>query len=111
MRRKETSETFIATNTQIVLLFLSDRMGESFIPGEIKKATGISKAGIYRALAALKEKDLIVSDEKGRSLYSAWRNDPRVRQFKVLNSVTALRPLVKKIRFFRTKGEGFVVTG
>lgn len=97
MRRKLTPGTFTATNPQIVLLFLSDRIGESFIPGEIQKATGISKAGVYRALSALKDQDLIISDEKGRSLYSARINDPRVRQFKVLNNVATLRPLVKKI--------------
>ncbi|MFH0754209.1 MAG: nucleotidyltransferase domain-containing protein [Candidatus Omnitrophota bacterium] len=103
MRRKSTSETFIATNLQIVLSFLSDRMGEGFLPGEIQKATGISKAGVYRALAALEDQDLIVADEKGRSIYSARIDDPRVRQFKVLNNVATLEPLVKKISPFARK--------
>ena len=103
MRRKLASGTFISTNPQIVLSFLSDRIGESFVPGEIQKATGISKAGVYRALATLEDQDLIVLDEKGRSLYFARINDPRVRQFKVLNSVATLRPLVKKKSPFARK--------
>ena len=97
MRRKAAEDIFISTNPQIVLSFLAGRMGEGFIPGEIQKATGISKAGVYRALAALKDQDLIVSDERGRSLYSVRINDPRVRQFKVLDSILALRPLVQKV--------------
>lgn len=98
MRRRLSPGTFIATNSQIVLLFLAERMGEGLLPGEIQKATGISKAGVYRALAALEDQELIVADEKGRSLYSVRAHDPRIRQFKVLATVAALRPVVKKIR-------------
>lgn len=103
MRQKWILGAFISTNPQIVLSFLSERIGESFTPGEIQKATRISKAGVYRALAALEDQGLIVSDEKGRSLYSARIDDPRVRQFKALNSVGTLWPLVKKIKPFARK--------
>jgi predicted nucleotidyltransferase len=99
MKKKKTNGIFSVTNSQKVLDFLASNPGKEFFSSEIQKATSISRAGVYFALKELSKEGLVSKRKKGRIIfYSVTYNDSAIKQFKVLQSVLMLRPLVSKIK-------------
>jgi predicted nucleotidyltransferase len=114
MRHKFSGDIVNSTNAQRVLSFLVDTLNREFLASEIQKTTGLSKAGVYRALSELAGQKLIKKHKRGRFvLYSAIADDCIVRQFKVLKTtiflkklIPKLKPLSRKIIFFGSGSRG-----
>ncbi len=99
MRRKFNGDIVSFTNAQRVLSFLAEDSNKEFLALEIQKATGLSKAGVYRALDELVYQQLIKKHKRGRFvLYSAITDDCVLRQFKVLKTVISLKKLVQQLK-------------
>lgn len=114
MRHKFNGDILSFTNTQKVLSFLTEDSCREFLASEIRKATGLSKAGVYRALDELICHRLIKKHKRGRFvLYAAIADDCVFRQFKVLKTIIFLKKLVqllkassRKIIFFGSAARG-----
>ena len=99
MRQELSGDIVGLTNSQRVLSFLVEDFRKEFLASEIQKATGLSKAGVYRALDELICRELIRKHERGRFvLYAALADDCAVRQFKVLKTVLWLKALIQKLK-------------
>ncbi len=99
MRHKFNGDIVNFTNAQRVLSFLVEDLSKEFLASEIQKATGLSKAGVYRALDELAGHKLIAKRTRGRFvLYTAIKNDCVVRQYKVLKTIIFLKKLVEKLK-------------
>ena len=99
MKREKTIDIFGATNSLKVLSYLSENPGKEFLSSDIRKATSISRAGVYIALGELWRQNLVLKTKKGKLLFhSIIYDDSAIRQFKVLKNVLALRPLVSKLK-------------
>ncbi|MEW6040114.1 MAG: nucleotidyltransferase domain-containing protein [Elusimicrobiota bacterium] len=104
MKNNHLFSIFKFTNAQKVLSFLADNVGKEFVGSEIQKATGISKAGVYLALAELVKCELVVKVKKGGLLlFNANYQSPFVKQFKMLLNVIQLKPVLDSIRDLSTK--------
>ena len=91
-------ELFFDTNKQKVLKFLAQNPSQSLMASEIIKNTNISKAGANIALRELVKVDLIKRSIKGKThLYQVDFHNPLVKQFKVIEAVVELYPLIKKL--------------
>lgn len=89
---------FFSTNTQKVLSFLARRPNQSLMASEIMKATEISKAGVNIALRELLKVGFVGRNIKGRThLYQINYHNPLVKQFKVVENIIELYPLIKKL--------------
>lgn len=114
MRRRFNGDIVNSTNAQRSLSFLAEDPHREFLALEIQKATGLSKAGVYRALDELVCQQLIKKHKRGRfALYAAIADDCVLRQFKVLKTVIFLKKLVqhlkassRKIIFFGSAARG-----
>lgn len=114
MRRSHEATVFISTSNQVVLSCLAENPGKELLPADVQLATGLSKAGTHRALKALEEQGLVVSETAGRmSFYTLNQEDMRVRQFKILKTimtlsarVEALGPFVRKVVLFGSAARG-----
>jgi len=90
--------TLLSSNTLKVLSFLAENTGRDFTAGELLEFVSVSKSGIYLALDELQNLHLINKSQRGKfTLYSARYDDSFIKQFKVLQNITALRPLLTKI--------------
>ena len=90
--------TLLSSNTLKVLSFLAENTGSDFTAGELLEFVSVSKSGIYLALDELQNLHLINKSQRGKFiLYSARYDDSFVKQFKVLQNITALRPLLTKL--------------
>lgn len=99
MKKKKAKGIFNVTNSQKVLDFLASNPGKEFFPSEIRKATSISRAGVYFSLKELAKEGLVSKRKKGNAvLYSIIYNDSAIKQFKVLQNVLMLRPLVSRLK-------------
>jgi len=99
MRQKLNGDIVNFTNAQRVLSFFAEDSHKEFLALEIQKATGLSKAGVYRALDELACQQLIKKHKRGRFvLYSAITDDCVLRQFKVLKTVIFLKKLVRQLK-------------
>ena len=114
MRHKMNGDIINFSNSQQILNYLVEDPNKEFLASEIQKATGLSKAGIYRALEELTSRELITRHERGRFvLYKAVSDDCVIRQFKVLKTaiflkalVERLKPLARKIVLFGSAARG-----
>jgi len=102
--KKGKNSIFNVTNSQKVLDFLASNPGKDFLASEIKKATSISRSGVYFSLKELAQEKLVSKNKKGNIvLYSITYNNTAVKQFKILQNVLMLRSLVSKLRFSSKK--------
>ncbi|MCD6318751.1 nucleotidyltransferase domain-containing protein [Candidatus Aerophobetes bacterium] len=91
-------ELFFDTNKQKVLKFLAQNPSQSLMTSEIIKNANISKAGANIALRELVKVGLIKRSIKGKThLYQVDFHNPLVKQFKVIETVVELYPLIKKL--------------
>lgn len=99
MRHRINGDIVNFSNSQRILSCLVEDPNKEFLASEIQKATGLSKAGVYRALEELANRKLIKKHERGRFvLYKVISDDCVIRQFKVLKTVIFLKNLVEKLK-------------
>lgn len=99
MKKKKGNNLFISTNAQKVLSFLAEKPDKDFFAKEIQRATKVSKAGVYFAIADLIKLGLVVKKGKGRFLlYSLNYEDPIIKQFKVLKNILLLRQVISELK-------------
>ncbi|MCX5782803.1 MAG: nucleotidyltransferase domain-containing protein [Elusimicrobia bacterium] len=99
MKKNSLANIFSATNPLKILSFLSDNPGKEFLGSEIKKATSMSRAGVYITLRDLIELNLVHKNQKGKILmYSVVFTNPIIKQFKVLKNIVNLEKAVQKLK-------------
>lgn len=90
---------FAFTNAQKTLALLAANPGQHFSVSEIREKTGLSKPGIHAALRQLKKEHLVSREEKSNLfLFSVNHTHPLTRQYKTLLTVSALVPLVARLK-------------
>lgn len=90
---------FFTTAQQKILAFLGENAREEFQEKEISKETGVKKSAVNLALRPLVKLSLINRRKIGRSsLYSADANNNLIREIKIILSILALEPIVKKLK-------------
>jgi predicted nucleotidyltransferase len=92
-------EEIFATSQARVLSFLAYQTGQSFYEQEIVEHTGVSRSAVNLATRVLHQAGLLRKARRGRmNFYAADDHHPFVRQFKVLNTIAQLEPLLKELR-------------
>jgi len=92
-------EEIFATSQARVLRFLAYHIGQSFYEQEIVEHSGVSRSAVNLATKSLHQAGLLLRERRGRmNFYAADDHHPFVRQFKVLNSIAELEPLLKALR-------------
>lgn len=91
-------EKIFATSYAQVLRFLARHVGQSFYEREIVENTGVSRSAVNLAANALYDAGLLTRERRGRmNFYAADDRHPFVRQFKVLDTITQLQPLLAQL--------------
>ncbi len=99
MTKKPGDNVFTATNAQRILSFLAQNPGKELLGSEIQRATSISRAGVYIALRELNKHGVVRRTKRGKfMLYAIEHDDATVKQFKILNSVVSLKPLLSALK-------------
>ena len=89
----------LATSQGRVLRFLARHIGQSFYEQEIVEQTDVSRSAVNLATRALYQAGLLLRERRGRmNFYAADERHPFVRQFKVLDTIAGLEPLLQKLR-------------
>jgi len=84
-----------------VLRFLARHSGRAFFEREIVEGTGVSRSAVNLATRALHQTGLLLCEKRGRMrFFSADDHHPFVRQFKVLDTLAQLEPLLQALRSF-----------
>jgi predicted nucleotidyltransferase len=92
-------EEIFASSQARVLRFLAQHIGQSFYEQEIVKHTGVSRSAVNLATRPLSLAGLLLRERRGRmNFYAADDHHPFVRQFKVLDTVAQLEPLLQSLR-------------
>ena len=95
----KTIDIFGATNSLKVLSYLAQYPGKEVLSSEIQKATQASRAGVYFTLKELVRQGLVSQERRGKTIfYRIVYDDAAIKQFKILKSVLALRPIVSKLK-------------
>lgn len=99
MKIKTNTSVFATTNVLKILSFLSEYPNKEFLGNEVQKSVSLSRAGVYIALRELIKQKLVTKTQKGKFLmYGIIYNDPVVRQFKILQNIIFLRPIIEKLK-------------
>jgi len=86
------------TEQKIVSLFVANP-DKSFYGREISKKLTISLGATSNALSLLKEKGILISERKGKTMLYALRlPNPYIEYFKILNSLLTIEPLIEKLK-------------
>ncbi len=92
-------EGIFSTSLGQVLCFLARHIGQSFYEQEIVEQTDVSRSAVNLATRALYRAELLLRERRGRmNFYAADELHPFVRQFKVLDTIARLEPLLQKLR-------------
>jgi DNA-binding transcriptional ArsR family regulator len=92
-------EEVFATSHGRVLRFLARHVGQSFYEKEIAEHTGVSRSAVNLATRSLHQAGLLLRERRGRmNFYAAADRHPFVRQFKVLDTLAWLEPLLRELR-------------
>jgi len=92
-------EEIFATSQGQVLRFLVCHAGQSFYEQEIVERTDVSRSAVNLATRSLHQAGLLLRERRGRmNFYAAADRHPFVRQFKVLDTVARLEPLLQELR-------------
>jgi DNA-binding transcriptional ArsR family regulator len=93
------SNAIFTTSQAQVLRFLARHIGQSFYEQEIVERTGVSRSAVNLATRALHQAGLLILEQRGRmNFYAADDRHPFVRQFKVLDTIARLEPLLQELR-------------
>lgn len=94
----------IMTNHQKVLSLMAKFSDTDFFEREIARKIGISYGSANRVLNDLYSEGLLVRTQKGRMLfYRINSSDALFLQFKILNTIALLRPLVLELKKISTQ--------
>ena len=92
-------EKLFATSHAQVLRFLARHVGRSFYEREIVESTGVSRSAVNLAANALYEAGFLKRERRGRmNFYTVNDRHPFVRQFKLLDTIALLEPLLTQLR-------------
>ena len=92
-------EPLFAASQARVLRFLARNSGNAFFEREIVEATDVSRSAVNLATRVLHQAGLLLCERRGRmNFYAADDRHPFVRQFKVLDVLAQLEPLLKELR-------------
>ena len=92
------------TNHQKVLSLLTKFSDMEFYEREIARKIGISYGSANKVLNDLYSAHLLSRQQKGKMLfYRIDLTDPMIRQFKIINTITLLRPLILTLRKLTTR--------
>jgi predicted nucleotidyltransferase len=92
------------TNHQKVLSFMAKFSDMELYEREIARKTGISYGSANKVLNDLYSAHLLIRHQKGKMFFYQFNlKDPIARQFKILNIVALLRPLVLNLREFAAR--------
>ncbi|RLC67168.1 MAG: hypothetical protein DRI48_02995 [Chloroflexi bacterium] len=92
-------EGLFATSQGQVLRFLARHIGQSFYEQEIVGHTDVSRSAVNLATRSLYQAGLLLRERRGRmNFYTADDHHPFVRQFKILDTVARLEPLLRELR-------------
>lgn len=95
---------FVGMSYQKILVFLSDNFNKSFFDKQIAQETKLSRGATNTALRKLAKSGLLSLEKKGRmSFYSADFKNPLIGQWKVLNNILEIFPLLKKLEKLSSK--------
>jgi len=95
----EIFEILFLTSQARVLIFLTRHGGQAFFEREIVEATSISRSAVNLATRVLSEAGLIRRERRGKmNFYASNNQHPFVRQFKTLDTLASLEPLLKELR-------------
>jgi DNA-binding transcriptional ArsR family regulator len=98
-QKRAVFETLFATSYARVLGFLARNSGQSFIEREIVEGTGVSRSAVNLATRALLQTGLLMCEQRGRmNFYAADDHHPFIKQFKVLDTLANLEPLLEDLR-------------
>lgn len=99
MKKRIVRSLFNATNALQVISFMVHYLGKEFFASEIQKATSLSKAGVYVALREVVKAKLVIATKKGQVLlYSIPYDNPVAKQYKILQNILFLTPIISKIQ-------------
>lgn len=92
-------EKLLSTSYAQVLRFLARNASRSFYEREIVEGTDVSRSAVNLACNALYQAGLLTRERRGRmNFYAVADRHPFVRQFKVLDTIARLEPLLAKLR-------------
>ena len=98
-QKRAVFETLFATSYARVLGFLARNSGQSFIEREIVEGTGVSRSAVNLATRALLQTGLLMCEQRGRmNFYAADDHHPFIKQFKVLDTLANIEPLLEDLR-------------
>ncbi len=94
----------IATNAQKILYFLIDHPIRDFLESEIQKSTKVSKSGVNYALRELITTDFLFRTKRGKAFfYTLNHKNLIIKQLKVIETITQINDLLKKIKPLASK--------
>ena len=94
----------VTTNAQKALHFLIDHPVKGLLEGEIQKATKLSKSGVNYALRDLVATNFLSRTKRGKAFfYTLNHKSPIVKQLKVIETLTQLNPLLKRLEPLTSK--------
>ncbi|MFH1593410.1 MAG: ATP-binding cassette domain-containing protein [Candidatus Omnitrophota bacterium] len=94
----------VTTNAQKILHFLIDRPVKGLLETEIQKTTRISKSGINYALRDLVAADFLSRAKRGKTFfYTLNHKSLIVKQLKIIETLTRLNPLIKRLKPLTSK--------
>lgn len=94
----------VTTNAQKILHFLIGRPVKGLLETEIQKTTMISKSGINYALRDLVAADFLSRAKRGKTFfYTLNHKSLIVKQLKIIETLTRLNPLMKRLKPLTSK--------
>jgi len=94
----------ISTNHQKVLSLLAKFSDNEFYEREVARKIGISFGSANKVLNELYSDGLLTRFQKGKMyFYRINSADPVFQQFKILNTIVLLRPLINELKFLARK--------
>ncbi len=94
----------VNTNAQKALHFLIDYPVRELLEGEIQKATGLSKSGVNYALRDLVAANFLSRTKRGKAFfYTLNHKNLIVKQLKIIETLTQLSPLLKRLEPLTSK--------
>lgn len=94
-----TTPYLISTNTQKLLRFFLLHPGQSFFEREVSRKTNLSPSSTNHALNRLFRANLLNRQRSGKMcFYSIDKTNPYLKEFKVLNNLLFIEPLVERLK-------------
>ena len=89
----------VKTSHQKILKFLSSFPNNTFFEKEIAQKAKLSRGATNSALRKLVKEDLVILKKKGRMcFYSINSQNAVIKQWKVLNNIIGISPIIEKLK-------------